>query len=374
MNNINSTPKKTQQYKCLLIGSTEAYSGKSTTVLGISQQLQKRGLEIAYTKPVGRCEHECEPNPVDEDLKFLAKTLNLLAKNLGKSVLFLGRQMFKERLEANPDFLSYKESLQESLTKLEGDLVIMEGPATLDEGYIYHLSLLDIAEVVDASVLLVTRFESPEAVEILLSAKQRLGKRLIGVVLNDIPPEDLAETNTLVKPFLEKQNIPVFAMLPKIPFLGGVSVGELAERLNAQVLCRSDRLNLIVESLKIGAMNVNSALKYLSTGINMAVVTGGGRTDIQLAALETSTNCLILTGNVRPSSAVLARAEEAEVPVLSVDLDTLTTVEIISASLGKVRLHEPMKVDYICQLFQEHFLLDRLLDSLKIPEPILVNC
>lgn len=372
MQNLNSTKKKPQS-KYLLIGSTEAYSGKSTTILGISQQLQKLGLEIAYTKPVGRCEHECDPNPVDEDLKFLAQTLNLTDKNLGKSVLFLGPQMFKERLEANQDFLSYTESLQESLAKIDGDIVIMEGPATLDEGYIYHLSLPDIAELVDASVLLVTRFESPEAVEILLSAKQRLGDRLIGVVLNDIPPEDLAETNTLIKPFLEQQNIPVFAMLPKIPFLGGVTVGELAERLNAQVLCRSDRLNLIVESLKIGAMNVNSALKYLSTGINMAVVTGGGRTDIQLAALETSTHCLIVTGNVRPSPAILARAEEAEVPVLSVDLDTLTTVEIISASLGKVRLHETMKVDYICQLFQENFLVDRLLESLKIARPMLVN-
>lgn len=372
MQNLNSTQKKPHS-KYLLIGSTEAYSGKSTTILGISQQLQERGLEIAYTKPVGRCEHECDPGPVDEDLKFLAKTLNLPDKNLGKTVLFLGNKLFKERLVANQDLLKYQNYLQNSLAEIGGDLVIMEGPATVDEGYLYQLSLPDIAELVDASVLLVTRFESPEAVEMLLSAKKRLGDRLIGVVLNDIPPEDLAETETLIKPFLEQQKIPVFAMLPKIPFLGGVSVGELAERLNAQVLCRSDRLNLIVESLKIGAMNVNSALKYLSTGINMAVVTGGGRTDIQLAALETSTHCLIVTGNLRPSPVILARAEEAEVPVLSVDLDTLTTVEIISASLGKVRLHEAMKVDYIRQLFQEHFLVDRLLDSLKIERPMLVN-
>lgn len=105
----------------------------------------------------------------------------------------------------------------------------------------------------------------------------------------------------------------------------------------------------------------------------MAVVTGGGRTDIQLAALETSTNCLIVTGNIRPSPIILNRAEEAEVPVLSVDLDTLKTVEIITESLGKVRLHEPMKVDYIRQLFQEHFLVDRLLASLNIDRPILVS-
>jgi hypothetical protein len=369
--NLNATKKKPMQY--LLIGSTEAYSGKSTTILGISQQLQESGLEIAYTKPVGRCEDEWEPNPVDEDVKFLAKNLNLSDKNVGKTVLFLGKQLFKKRLGANQDLLDYKKNLQNSLAEIGGDIIIMEGPATFDEGYLYQLSLPDIAELVDASVVLVTRFESPESVDILLSAKKRLGDRLLGVVLNDIPPENLAETETLIKPFLEQQNIIVFAILPKVAFLGGVSVGELAERLNAQVLCRPDRLSLMVETLKIGAMNVNSALKYLSNGVNMAVVTGGGRTDIQLAALETSTNCLIVTGNLRPSPIILNRAEEAEVPVLSVDLDTLKTVEIITESLGKVRLHEPMKVDYIRQLFQEHFLVDRLLDALNIDRPILVT-
>lgn len=352
--------------KYLLIGSTEAYSGKSSTILGISQQLQAKGLDIAYAKPLGKCEHECQVEPIDEDVKFLSKTLNLPTNRLGKSVMFLGEDIFKERLKAKKDWVNYTESLQKSLEGISGEIVLIEGAATLDEGYIYHLSLPEIAQSFDASVVLVSRFESTEAVEMLLAAKQRLGDRLIGVVLNHIPPEKMAETNTLVKPFLAQENIPVLAMLPRIAFLGGVSVAELAERLNAQVLCRTDRLDLMVETLKIGAMNVNSALKYLSTGKNMAVVTGGGRTDIQLAALETSTHCLIVTGNLRPAPIILNRAEEAEVPVLSVDLDTLTTVEIISETLGQVRLNESIKTEYIRQLFNENFLIDHLLASLTI--------
>ena len=359
--------------KHLLIGSTQAHSGKSSTILGISHELQAKGLEIAYIKPLGRCEHECTPNPIDEDVKFLSNVLHLPENRLGKSVLFLGSEIFEERLKGTEELVDYCESLQKSLEEMSGDIILMEGPATLEEGYLYQLSLPHIAQLVDASVLLVARFESSEIVETLLSAKQRLGDRLIGVVINDIPHVQLDEANSLLKPFLEKKNIPVLAMLPQITFLGGVKVADLAERLNAQVLCRSDRLNLMVESLKIGAMNVNSALKYLSTGTNMAVVTGGGRTDLQLAALETSTHCLIVTGNLRPSPIILHRAEEVEVPVLSVDLDTLTTVEIISKSLGQVRLHEPMKVESMCQLFKEHFRFDRFLDSMNIDLPMVVK-
>ena len=59
----------------------------------------------------------------------------------------------------------------------------------------------------------------------------------------------------------------------------------------------------------------------------MAVVTGGDRTELQMAALETSTHCLILTGRIPPKEIIIERAESLEIPVLSVDTDTLTTVE-----------------------------------------------
>ena len=76
----------------------------------------------------------------------------------------------------------------------------------------------------------------------------------------------------------------------------------------------------------------------------MAVVTGGDRTDLQLAALETSTHCLILTGHIPPQPLILSRAEDLEIPILTVNLDTLTTVEIVDRAFGHVRLQEPIKV------------------------------
>jgi BioD-like phosphotransacetylase family protein len=98
----------------------------------------------------------------------------------------------------------------------------------------------------------------------------------------------------------------------------------------------------------------------------MAVVTGGDRADIQLAALETSTQCLILTGRIPPSSTILSRAEDLEIPVLSVDLDTLSTVEIIDRAFGQVRLHEPIKVQTINQMMVKHVNVERLLTKLDL--------
>ena len=148
--------------------------------------------------------------------------------------------------------------------------------------------------------------------------------------------------------------------------LASISVREIAKQLSARILCRSDRLDLMVESLMIGAMNVNAALEYFRKYRNKAVVTGSDRTDLHFAALETSTSCLILTGTTPPDPILLSRAEDLEVPVLAVNLDTLTTIEIIENSFGKARIQEDIKINCIQELMAQYFDFAHLLERLKL--------
>lgn len=355
----------TKSAKYLLIGSTEAYSGKSATILGVAHQLNEKGLDVAYGKPLGTCLSDERPDAIEEDVRFVAEVLNLPEKRVRPPLLSLNAPTIQARLQGE-DSTNYRHSLKQYLQDLSGELVLLEGPGNLCEGSLFNLSLLEVAQEIDATVLLVARFHSVLLVESLLSAKQHLGEYLVGVLINDIPADQLSIAESMVRPFLERQGIPVLGMLPRSELLRSVSVGELVHQLKAEVLCRPDRLDLMVQSLTIGAMNVNAALRYFSQGRNMAVVTGGDRPDIQMAALETSTHCLILTGHLPPQPFIITRAEELEIPVLSVDLDTLTTVEIIDRAFGQVRLHEPAKVQCIQQLMTKHFDIDRLLDRLGL--------
>lgn len=351
--------------KYLLIGSTEAYSGKSTTILGLSHQLQQKGLDIAYGKPLSNCLGESQAACVKADVEFVGESLKLPQNRLLPNLLALDEATIQRRLRGE-DKTDYRKRSAQYLQMAGGDLVLLEGPGTLEEGRLFDLSLLQVAEEVNALVLLVARYKSVLSVETLLSAKQRLGDRLIGVLLNDIPAEKLEAVDTEMRPFLERQGIPVLGMLPKSALLRSVSVEELVNQLQAEVLCRPDRLDLMVESLAIGAMNVNAAMRYFRKRRNMAVVTGGDRVEIQLAALESSTQCLILTGQLPPPPFILTKAEELEIPILSVDLDTLSTVEIVDRTFGQVRLHEPIKVQCIRALMAKHFDIDRLLSQLGL--------
>ena len=354
---------KTPRY--LLIASGAANTGKSATILGIAHQLQQKGCKLGYAKPIGTYFQPTDSLEDEQDLQFISQTLKLSDTQVKSPLLFLDEKTINQRLKGK-DTEDYQDSLTHYCQDISVDLVILEGPDNLLQGTLFNLSTPEIAAKIDASVLLVVKYDPLSLIDQILQAKQTLGDRLLGVLINSIPPEELDLTQSLIKPFLQQREIEVLGMLPHDRLLYSVSIRELVQKLKARVLCRADRLDLMVESLTVGAMNVNSALEYFRQRQNMVVVTGGDRTDLQLAALEASTHCLILTGNTPPQPLILARAEDLEIPILSVDLDTLTTVEIIVRAFGKVRLHETIKLECIQELIKQHFDLDKLISKLGL--------
>ena len=173
-------------------------------------------------------------------------------------------------------------------------------------------------------------------------------------MLNNVEPDQITALRAELSPALEALGLPLYGLLPRSPLLRSVTVGELVQRLRAEMLCCRERKDLLVETLSIGAMNVNSAMEVFRQQRNMAVVTGADRTDIQLAALEASTQCLILTGAGDPLPQLVSRAQELDVPLLKVEHDTLATVAVIEKAFGHVRLHEAVKATYAARMVAEH--------------------
>ncbi|NEP08444.1 MAG: AAA family ATPase, partial [Okeania sp. SIO4D6] len=81
----------------LLIGSTEAYSGKSTITLGIAHKLQKQGISIAYGKPLGNSLNSVSVE-IDADVKFITETLKLSENSIRPTLLMLDESTITKRL------------------------------------------------------------------------------------------------------------------------------------------------------------------------------------------------------------------------------------------------------------------------------------
>jgi BioD-like phosphotransacetylase family protein len=169
-----------------------------------------------------------------------------------------------------------------------------------------------------------------------------------------------------VTPFLTNNGLNVLGVLPNDPILMSASIRELAETLNGEVLCCKHRLDDLVERFSVGAMNVEGALKYFRKVRSKAVITGGDRPDIQLAALETDTRCLILTGNLYPNDIIIARAEERDVPIMVVPRDTLTIVQQVEDIMIRLRIRDKRKIDRAIQLVDEKLDFPLLYKHLQI--------
>ena len=356
----------------LLVGSCEAYSGKSALVLGLARQLVQRGLDVRFGKPLAAADASVADGSaddlIDDDVRFVGRTLGLREDQLIPAVHRHGSATSHQRLIGGElqaeDGLA---SLRQRLASAPQGLTLLEGPGSLSEGLLYGLSLVQVARALQAPVVLVHPWSDCDSIDPLLLAHEQLGDLLAGVVLNGVEPEQVASLREELVPALERLGLPVLGVMPRSPLLRSVTVEELSRRLDAQVLCCRDRLDLLVETLSIGAMNVNSAMEFFRRRRNMAVVTGADRTDIQLAALEASTQCLILTGAGEPLPQLISRAEELEVPLLKVEHDTLTTVEVIERTFGHVRLQESVKATYAFRLVEEHCNFEALFQRLRLP-------
>jgi len=247
------------------------------------------------------------------------------------------------------------------------DVVILEGGCNLREGRLLGLPADQVTALVGARALVVIKYgEDLQVLDDSLTAWARLGESFIGVVLNAVPRQHMPFVQEIVKPALEERGVPVLAVLPQERLLLSISVRELAEFLSGRILCGEANVDELVEHLMVGAMSVDSALTYFRRKPNKAVITGGDRPDIQLAALETSTKCLILTGNLQPSPIILGRAEEVGVPMILVRQDTLSAVEVIERFFGKTRFHQEKKIQRFEEMLGDRFDFERLFQALGL--------
>lgn len=221
------------------------------------------------------------------------------------------------------------------------------------------ITLIEAASPDDARSLLtsssaipivVARYRPVGLAEQILSFLPELNTGSSLIVLNRVPPKGERYLEQKVISALQAADHPVLGVLPEDPVLLGLSVGDLATGLAAEVLCADDQLDRPVEAVMVAAMSDEGGAEYFSRRSNKAVVCSGDRPDVQLPALATNTSCIVLTEGFPPDPTVFATAEEQGIPLLKVGEGTLTTLDRIADLLASARLRQPHKLARIREL------------------------
>ncbi|ELY89791.1 phosphotransacetylase family protein [Natrinema altunense] len=347
----------------LLVSSLEASTGKTAITLALARLAAADGESVGYMKPKGTRLQSNVGKTLDEDPLLARELLDLDAEMHDLEPVVYSPTFVEQAIRGREDPAELRDRVREAFETLaaDHDRLFVEGGGRYDVGGIVDLADADIANLLDARVLLVAPYEMPSDVDDIIAAAETFGDRLAGVVFNDVPDAVYDSLETDVVPFLEGRGIPVYGVLPSERKLSGVTVAELADELGASTLVDDGQDNY-VERFTVGAMGPDSALRHFRRTKDAAVITGGDRAEIHTAALEApGIRCLILTGGHRPSGAIVGQASEKGVPILSVQTDTLTTVERAEDIVRSGRTRDAETVDRMERLLSDHAAVDSIL-------------
>lgn len=348
----------------IYIASNTGFSGKTLVSIGLAMKLRQIGYEVGYMKPIGKIPVRRGSEVFDADALFVKETLGLSEPDevISPFVFTFETQslMLKGRI---PDVR--KKILAAFRSFKKKDYLVINGSGSLFEGALLGINVLSLIDGMDAQVLTVEPWRGEFSADSLYGVSRLLKGRFAGAVLNKIPENTVQYVKEHLRPFLEKKGIKIFGVIPKDRLLESITVRRLSELLGGKVLCCEDRLDELVENYSIGAMDVDSALAHFRRVRNKAVITGAHRSDIQLAAMETSTKCIILTGGLPTNDVVMGKAQTVRIPIISVPYDTFTTIDRIEASMGKTSIREKEKIERIKRLMETEFDIKRFLKSLR---------
>lgn len=348
--------------KSIYITSVDNYSGKTALSLVIGKNLKERGLKVGYLKPLSSQPWRIGDKIADEDAAFVREVLELSTNPWDLSPVVLTTEFLSERIRI-PDQTDLLELVKDKAAAAaeSKDVMIYEGGGSLREGYVVDLPTTIVANELNSQVLAIVRYKDRRhLLDDALVAKSRLGDQLLGIIINRVP----ADANEFITkdaiPYLNLKNIPVYGTIPETKTLEALTLQETFEILDAELLTESYNPEALIEALMVGAMTAEAALSRFRKQPNKAVITGGDRSDIQLAALETSTVCLILTGNLHPSPLVIRQAEDLGVAIFLVPTSTMETVEKLERVFGKTRMGQHAKLEKFEKLVNQYVDIARI--------------
>jgi BioD-like phosphotransacetylase family protein len=328
----------------LYITSVEEGAGKTTISAGLGRQLRDSGKKVAFFKPVISRGGSPLAETEETDAWFMKELLGL-------------DEPIESMSPVIADWNQLSGVFKEAYTKVASgkDIVISEGPC--------ELSILGALE---ARVIAVESYSVPAPMVKYVDHYRGLGKHLLGIVYNGVPAAKLDQVRSEVNRQLEGSGIDVLGVLPEDRALLTLTVGELVQCIQGNMLSSSAQPAELIDSIMVGAMTVDSGLIYFGRKNNKAVLVRSNRPDMQLAALETSTKCLVLCGDTPPIPAVLYGAEVKHVPIVLTGNDIATTMDNIEAALAGNRFRQEKKLPRLSEIMGKQLDLPALYKELGL--------
>jgi BioD-like phosphotransacetylase family protein len=181
------------------------------------------------------------------------------------------------------------------------------------------------------------------------------GESLLGVIVNKVPQSQVKRVKEESGQRFGAAGIKVLGVIPENRTLLAITVGELAGAIEGTIIRDSEKSGELIENYMLGAMVVDSGLNYFGRKNQKAAIIRQDRPDMQLAALETSTACLVLSGSKEPPIYnVLNKAAEKNIPIISTGTAVTDIVTGVEKALSPLKLNQEQKLTKLGEIVRQN--------------------
>ena len=324
----------------LYVASSEEAAGKTTICAGVGKHLLDEGKKVGFLKLI-LADKKSEGS--DSDAVFMKQVLALSEPVDSLCPLISGEGVLTNKVKQ-----TYAKVSQGK------DVVIIEGMCGHSPDDNLSKTSYEIVEALKARVIIVEGYSNQSSTAKFINTYKGFGENLLGVVLNKVPSSQLKRVHDEIPPQFDAAAINILGILPEDRALFTLTIGELADYIQGEILNNAEKSAELVENFMVGAMYVDSGLEYFGRKRGKAVVVRDDRPDMQLAALETPTKCLVISGNTAPVYSVRYRAEDKGVPIILTKSDTSTILKSIEDALDKTRFNQEKKLLKLAEITEQH--------------------
>ncbi|GBD10399.1 hypothetical protein HRbin23_00040 [bacterium HR23] len=221
-----------------------------------------------------------------------------------------------------------------------------------------------LVEATSARVVLVVPYRPDLRAEDLESARSHFGQRLLGVLVNWVWRYHGHRAHAQIAPALERAGLRVLGLVPEDRVLSAPTVAEVARCVEGEIRLYPEKGDALVEAIMVGGWALDEGQYVFSRHARKAVVVRADRPDLHLAALATSTTCLVLTGGVEPVQYTVYEAEQTGTPLVWTRLSTLAALQRLEGVAGLATARVPEKARRFADLLAQHADLPALQSAL----------
>jgi hypothetical protein len=319
----------------IYVVSRDKGAGKTTIGAGLGGFLKDNGQRVGYLRLVG-------------------------AENGGDAAFMKQLWNLSEAAAALCPPADDVKKIKEAYQKVSAgkDRVIIEGRLGQSAEDKVSQAAYEIAGVLAAKVIVIEAYAEPPTD--FVDSYKGFGENLVGVVLNKVPKSQLARVQAeAARRF--GAGLKLLGVVPEDRALAALTVGELAAALGGKILNSAEKSAELVEDYMLGAMVVDSGLGYFGRKSRKAVVVRCDRPDMQLAALETATTCLVLSNAGEPVYHVREKAENRGIPIIATGSSTEAIVVGVEEALARAHFAAEKKLPRLGELVKQHLNLKAVL-------------